>query len=127
MVANLKKLRTERGFSQERLASMIGITQQAVYKYENLSVEPDIQTLIQLADLFGVSVDYLIGRTDFLVGSENDKAILTISPAEAEHINIWRRLPFSLRSELDGIISKYNITPVYPSKRTGSAASEEKR
>ena len=118
MVVNLKKLRTERGFSQERLASLIGITQQAVYKYENLSVEPDIQTLIQLADLFGVSVDYLIGR-------EEDKAVLAISPAEAEHINIWRRLPFSLRSELDEIISKYNITPVHPSKRLGTASEKK--
>lgn len=111
MVANLKKLRTEHGFSQERLASVIGITQQAVYKYENLSVEPDIQTLIQLADIFGVTVDYLIGRVDEIAGRVDDRAVFTISSDEAEHISVWRTLPHSLRSELDGLIKKYEVRP----------------
>lgn len=112
MVANLKKLRTEHGFSQERLASLIGISQQAVYKYENLSVEPDIQTLIRLADLFGVSVDYLIGRAERLVVPIDDRATLIISPDEAEHINVWRTLPHALRSELDGIMKNYEVRPI---------------
>lgn len=112
MVANLKKLRTEHGYSQERLATMIGVSQQAIYKYENLSVEPDIQTLIQLADTFGVTVDYLIGRTDGLAVRVDDRAVLTISPDEAEHINVWRTLPKPLRVELDDILKKYEVYPV---------------
>ena len=63
MVKNLKALRTEHNLSQQALAAKLGISQQAINKYENHSIEPDIDTLIAMADLFHVSVDYLIGRT----------------------------------------------------------------
>ncbi len=64
MVKNLKKLRQERGISQNTLAQALGITQQSVNKYENHKIEPEIATLIAIAEYFGVTVDYLIGRTD---------------------------------------------------------------
>lgn len=64
MVKNLRKLRTERGISQQSLASELGISQQSVNKYENHNVEPDIDTLISMARYFNTSVDYLIGNTD---------------------------------------------------------------
>ena len=64
MVKNLKKLRNELKISQQTLANAIGTSQQSINKYENHSVEPDIATLIALADYFNVSVDFLIGRED---------------------------------------------------------------
>ncbi len=64
MIANLKKLRISHGLSQQQLADRIGVSQQSINKYENHAIEPDISTLIALADLFGTSVDYLIGHTD---------------------------------------------------------------
>lgn len=64
MVENLKKLRVEAGLSQQQLANVVGVSQQSINKYENHSVEPDISTLIALAECFGTSVDYLIGNTD---------------------------------------------------------------
>lgn len=67
MVENLKKLRNSFGISQQALANAIGTSQQSINKYENHSVEPDIATLIALADYFNVSVDFLIGR----VSSDN--------------------------------------------------------
>lgn len=63
MVKNLKKIRTERGVSQQQLATAIGVSQQSVNKYENHNIEPDIRTLIMMADYFNTSVDYLIGHT----------------------------------------------------------------
>lgn len=63
MLENLKKLRAERKVSQEALGNIIGVSQQAVNKYENHNTEPDIATLIKIADYFNVSVDYLIGNT----------------------------------------------------------------
>lgn len=63
MIANLKKLRISHGLSQQQLAEHIGVSQQSINKYENHAIEPDINTLIALADLFGTSVDYLIGHT----------------------------------------------------------------
>ena len=62
MAKNLRKLRIELGIIQQALADMIGISQQSINKYENHNVEPDIMTLIRLADFFNTSVDYLIGN-----------------------------------------------------------------
>lgn len=62
MLKNLKLLRNKAGISQQKLADAIGVSQQSVNKYENHAVEPDIQTMILLADFFHVSVDLLIGH-----------------------------------------------------------------
>ena len=64
MIKNLKQLRIEKGISQQQLADKIGVSQQSVNKYENHNVEPDIDTLVRIADIFNTSVDYLIGHTD---------------------------------------------------------------
>lgn len=42
----------------------MSLSQQSINKYENHGVEPDIDTLIKLADYFNTSVDYLIGHTN---------------------------------------------------------------
>lgn len=64
MLENLRKLRDETGISQKSLADKIGVSQQSINKYENHNIEPDISTLIRIADYFNTSVDYLIGHTD---------------------------------------------------------------
>lgn len=88
MVKNLKELRREKGISQHELASMIGTSQQSVNKYENHNIEPDIATLILLADYFETSVDYLIGRTSHSHMQETDN----MSFEEAELIEKYRSL-----------------------------------
>ncbi len=60
----LKELREENGISQQKLADEFHISQQSIWKYENGLSEPDIKTLMQFADFFDVSVDYLIGVSD---------------------------------------------------------------
>lgn len=62
MVKNLRQLRLSKGISQQKLADMLGITQQAINRYERQKIEPDIATLIALADYFGTTVDYLVGH-----------------------------------------------------------------
>ncbi len=64
MVKNLKSLRQQKGISQQTLAEAIGTSQQSINRYENHNIEPDIHTLIALANYFETTVDYLIGRTD---------------------------------------------------------------
>ena len=64
MLDRLKELRKERNVSQQALGEIVGFSQQSINKYENNNIEPDISTLIKLADYFDVSVDYLIGRTN---------------------------------------------------------------
>lgn len=64
MLENLKKLRQEAGISQKTLAESIGVSQQSINKYENHNIEPDIETLIQIAEFFNTSIDYVVGHTD---------------------------------------------------------------
>lgn len=63
MIKNLKMLREATTISQKQLAEAIGVSQQSINKYENHNIEPDIGTLIRIADYFDTSVDYLIGHT----------------------------------------------------------------
>ena len=60
----LKKLRRDRGISQLKLAMDINTNQNTISRYETGEREPGISDLIKLADYFGVSLDYLLERTD---------------------------------------------------------------
>lgn len=60
----LKELRQERKISQLKLAFDLNMNQNTISRYENLERQADYDTLIRFADYFGVSVDYLLGRTD---------------------------------------------------------------
>lgn len=60
----LKELRKSRGISQLKLAMDLSMNQNSISRYENGEREADYETLIAFADYFGVSVDYLLGRTD---------------------------------------------------------------
>ncbi len=60
-VANsIKRLRQEKQLSQEQLAEELHVTRQAVSNWENGKTQPDVDTLTQLASIFGVSVERII-------------------------------------------------------------------
>jgi transcriptional regulator with XRE-family HTH domain len=61
---NLKKLRKSRGLTQIALMMQTGIEQALLSKYENGERVPPTETLVRLADFYGVSLDYLLARTD---------------------------------------------------------------
>ena len=64
-IANrLQKLRKENGYSQEELAEKLGISRQAVSKWERAESSPDTDNLILLAELYNVSLDYLLKISD---------------------------------------------------------------
>ena len=58
----LKQMRTRAGMSQEKLAERVGVSRQAITKWETDKGAPDMDNLMALSDLFGVSVDELLGR-----------------------------------------------------------------
>ncbi len=60
----LREIRRAKGVSQLKLAMDLNTSQNTISRYETGEREPGINELIKLADYFGVSVDYLIGRTD---------------------------------------------------------------
>ncbi len=63
-----KKLKEERkncGYTQARIAELLGIKQPSYIRYENGTAEPSLETLVAIADILDVSVDYLLGRKEF--------------------------------------------------------------
>ena len=59
----IAKLRKNKNMTQETLAQQLGVTNQAVSKWESDQCCPDVTLLPKLADIFGVSMDALFGRT----------------------------------------------------------------
>lgn len=72
----IKNLRKEKGLTQGQLADKLGITDKAVSKWEVGEANPDIALLPKLAEIFGVTLDYL------LTGTAPEKEVLIISPKE---------------------------------------------
>lgn len=60
----LKELRTENNLSQSALATKINCSQKIIDYWEKGSSEPTAHFIVALADFFGVSCDYLLGRED---------------------------------------------------------------
>ena len=64
MKNNLKKIRKEKGLTQLAVQMRTGIEQALISKYESGDRVPPTDTLLTLADFYGVSIDYLLCRTD---------------------------------------------------------------
>ena len=60
----LKECRKEKGYTQGQVAIYCDITEKAYQNYELMTREPKLESLIRIADLFEVSLDYLVGRTN---------------------------------------------------------------
>ncbi len=63
LAATIKMLRLERGISQEALSRKIGVTRTCLANYELGLRCPDFETIIRIADIFGVLADFLTGRS----------------------------------------------------------------
>lgn len=60
---NIKALREDHDLRQREVAAALNVSQNTYSQYENGVIELTASNLIKLADLYGVSVDYLLGRT----------------------------------------------------------------
>ena len=58
----IRQLRQDRGLSQVDLAKRLNVTKQSVSNWENDNIQPSIEMLQKLSDVFSVSTDYLLGR-----------------------------------------------------------------
>lgn len=91
----IKRLRKERGWTQEVLAERLNITSQAVSKWESETGQPDIVQIVPLATVFGVSADVLFG----IDKSSDDQEVNTIirearefckDGSNLENCRLWR-------------------------------------
>lgn len=101
----LRILREERGISQQKLAVVIGTTQQNIHRYENGHNEPDIATLMQLADFFQTSIDYLVGNTDIRRKIEAVTSF-DLNTEEAQLVEKYRKLRPTARQKILSMIEE---------------------
>lgn len=67
----IKELRKQKGLTQQQLGNLIGVTKVSVCCYENGTRIPNLDTLLDMADIFGVDVSYLVGRDNFIIAEGN--------------------------------------------------------
>lgn len=106
----LKELRKEKTLSQTELAKMMGVSVQAYQKYEYGTAEPNFDSLCKLADFYGVTTDYILGR------EEHSNPIAKISDVELEQeflqlyfklipsqlrLKVWEQLAENLQNQID--------------------------
>ena len=64
LAKRLKQCRMEKGLTQREVAIYCDITEKAYQNYELMTREPKLDIVRRLADVYQVSIDYLVGRTD---------------------------------------------------------------
>lgn len=105
-ILRLKLARTKSGLTQKEVAQKLNISYTKYNHYETGRNEPDLDTIIQLADFFNVTIDFLLGN-DIKINdnaatpsiSEEDLALLgeikTLSPEERKGLELF----FDLRKQ----------------------------
>lgn len=99
----LKELRIDRNLTQKQLSEMLDLSKNTVCEYEKGRAEPSIETLLKLSAIFGVSVDYLLGREDdfgnitvtSLPSSDSSASSpnASLTPEERELLELYKKLP----------------------------------
>ena len=113
--AKLKALRKEKKLNQGEVAELLGITAQAYQKYEYGTAELTHENLVKLADFYGVSADYLLGRTEIKAMAGTSPAEqLDVTAAEQEIIRRYAEFPEELRLLLLDTIRKLVGLPEVP-------------
>lgn len=90
----LIRLRKKNGWSQEELAEKLNVSRQAVSKWEGAQTVPELEKLLQLSVLFGVTTDYLLKdelEAEECTGSGEDSSVKHISLADARAYLKWRK------------------------------------
>lgn len=107
--------RKKNGWSQEELAEKLDVSRQAVSKWESAQSTPDLQKLLRMAAVFGVSTDYLLkdelGReapAEMMAYTPEETAVRSVSMEEANRFLDWRR---KSASSLAGAVALCIVSP----------------
>ena len=106
MLKNLKILREDVAVTQKQLADAVGVSQQSINKYENHNIEPDIDTLIRIADFFNTSIDYLVGFSSIRRKLEEVKPY-DLNQEEARLVDQYRYLSKKQKQCINLILESY--------------------
>lgn len=92
MRIRIRDLREDRDLKQTDVAKATGIDQRTISNYENGKTIPDAYALVRLADFFGVSIDYLLGRVDMDLYTEKRRnALIENIQKELEELKLLRQ------------------------------------
>lgn len=72
----IKQLRNSKGLKQIDLCKQLGVAQGALSGWENGKYEPDITSLKKMSEIFEVSIDYILGKDDHLLGNDMEPSKL---------------------------------------------------
>lgn len=84
----LRELRTQYGYSQQDLADKMDATKQMISQYERGVRKPDLDTLTALCDIFNVSSDYLMGKSDVTVRLLNSSDLKRLNESNGTYETI---------------------------------------
>lgn len=122
------KLRKQKGWSQEDLALQMGVSRQSVSKWESMSSLPDLDKIIKLSNLFGVSTDYLLKddieeepgyEPDTLNSTTSSSNISTNSSEDScievslEEANKYMTLVEKSANKMAGAVAACILSPVF--------------
>ncbi len=98
----IKELRKQHGLKQTDLCKQLGVTQGALSGWENENYEPDIKALKKMAEIFNVSVDYILCMTDEPSAAPGEILVALSAPKG------YDQLTEEERREIEEIIAIYN-------------------
>ena len=80
LAENIRAFRKERRLTQEQFAGAMGVTIGSVYKWETGQTIPELSVLVEIADFFGVSLDYLFDHktTGVMISKEDADRLLDL-------------------------------------------------
>lgn len=88
----IQKGRKEAGLSQEELAEQLGVSRQAVSRWENDNGYPEMEKIIRLSQIYQVSLDYL-------VGNEQEKSGEDISEKVGMSVMSWQKAFWHIKNQ----------------------------
>lgn len=111
----LRVLRDEKGLTLKQMGEILGVSHMTYQRYEKNDTDVSTDMLVKLADFYGVSADYLLGRTDIKAMAGTSPAEqLDVTAAEQEIIRRYTEFPEEVRLLLLGTIRKLVGLPDAP-------------
>ena len=114
-------LRKNNGLTQDDFAKAVGVSRQAVYKWENGTSYPEIQKLIEMRELFNISLDNLFDDTYEIEAPEKKKRRKTQAPKAAPKV---KEAPVAKEEPIDEVEPAVEASPVVEEVPTVEAVTK---
>ena len=105
VLKNLKILRKKAKLTQSKLAKMLHVDRQVIYKYEKGINQASFDTLFKMSEIFNVPVEYLI-NDEIDIGSYIEEKIIKLSSFEQEFLMLFRGMDKAAKKNIINICKK---------------------